>query len=290
MTKESFIIEEQPSLEQPVLIAGFEGWGNALGVSVRMIDELRKRLDAQPMGHLKADRFYRYDETRPKINIQDGRAKGIAMPGGRLFFYPGGGSGPAIILLRADEPALHWRKFSNDLLDLCHRFDVSQLITIGSMYDQVLHSEQVVSAAASEDGVLSALKGMKVNPINYQGPGAIHALIQLEGPRREIPCVSLWCHCPYYLQDTVHFGFLVKLAQVLGGLTGLVLDVTDLKRRWQTLIRRIETLIQDNTKLQAEVERLRRERPAAIIEGPAPPQAGGNVIHLNDFIRPDSQE
>ena len=290
MKKESIILEETPSLDNPVLIAGFEGWGNALSVAVRMIDELCKRLDAKPMGHLKADRFYRYDETRPTIHIQDGRAKSIAMPGGKLYFAASGANRPDLILLRADEPALHWRKFSDDLLDLCDRFEVSQLITLGSMVDQVLHTEQIISAAASEEALLSTLKGIKVKPINYEGPGGIHSLIQVEAPLRHIPCVSLWCHCPYYLQDTVHFGYLVRLGQVLSRLIGLTLDFSDLERRWHTLCRRIETLIQDNTKLQAEIERLRQQRPVAVIKGQSPPSASGNVIQLNDFIRPDSSE
>ncbi len=290
MKKESFILEETPSLDNPVLIAGFEGWGNALSVAVRMIAELCKRLDAKPMGHLKADRFYRYDETRPAIHIQDGRAKSIAMPGGKLYFAASGANRPDLILLRADEPALHWRKFSDDLLDLCDRFEVSQLITLGSMVDQVLHTEQIISAAASEEALLSTLKGIKVKPINYEGPGGIHSLIQVEAPLRNIPCVSLWCHCPYYLQDTVHFGYLVKLGQVLSRLIGLTLDFSDLERRWHSLCRRIETLIQDNTKLQAEIERLRQQRPAGSLKGPATPRAGGTVIQLNDFIRPDSSE
>ena len=81
MLSDPIQIEYLPDLEEPLLIAGFEGWGNALDISRGMIEYLIGKLKAQVFGKIDSDLFYRFDENRPLVNIQDGLLKDLSPPG-----------------------------------------------------------------------------------------------------------------------------------------------------------------------------------------------------------------
>ena len=75
MFSEAIEIAYMPEMDDPVLIAGFEGWGNALDLSRGMVDYLIEKLDAKAFGRIVPDPFYRFDENRPSVEIEEGLLK-----------------------------------------------------------------------------------------------------------------------------------------------------------------------------------------------------------------------
>ena len=108
MLSDSIQIEHLPNLDEPLLIVGFEGWGNALDISRGMVNYLIGKLKAQIFGKIDSDLFYRFDENRPLVKIQDGLLEDLSPPGG--FFYAAERrlAGRDIVLLKATEPTLRW--------------------------------------------------------------------------------------------------------------------------------------------------------------------------------------
>jgi len=84
MFSDAIEIAYMPDMDDPVLIAGFEGWGNALDLSRGMVDYLIEKLDAKAFGRIIPDPFYRFDENRPSVEIEEGLLKKITPPGGYL--------------------------------------------------------------------------------------------------------------------------------------------------------------------------------------------------------------
>lgn len=280
-------INYMPELKEPTLIAGFGGWGNALDVSKAMVNYLIRKLEAQPFARLNADLFYRYDETRPIVDIEKGNLKSLSPPGGSFHFARSGHSEKDMVFLTADEPSLRWLHFASELFTLCEQLGVRRVITLGSMYDNVLHSDTVISALASSEELLAELDSRKVMPVSYRGPSAIHSTIQSEGKRRGIQCVSLWCHCPYYLQGTTHFGLLAELGSLLSQLGKFDLDTGELEASWKELNRQIQGLIERNPELQGMINELRKAKVRGSWETmKASTKKDEKIIHLSDFLKP----
>ncbi len=188
-----------------------------------------------------------------------------------------------MILFRAIEPNLQWYRFVEAVISFCERARVKTIICVGSMYDNVLHTDMVVSALASSEALIQQLKERKVITVNYKGPGAIHSSIVSEAQKRGLECVSLWCHCPYYLQGTTHFGLLSHLGSLLSSWGAFHLDTEELERTWKELTRQIEGIISRNPELQGMISEIRKSKVrGAWDQG----KKTDKVIHLEDFLKP----
>ena len=108
MNESGFKIDEFPELKNPLLIAGFDGWGNALKISSGMAAYLIRKFKALPFAKLNPDAFYRYDEMRPLVNIEEGVFKSLSPPGGAFYVIRADSAGRDLVILKADEPNLRW--------------------------------------------------------------------------------------------------------------------------------------------------------------------------------------
>jgi proteasome assembly chaperone (PAC2) family protein len=286
MSTQGIQIQELLQLEKPLMIAGFDGWGNALKISSAMATYLVRKLNARQFATIHPDTFFRYDEARPIVKIEDGLFKSLAPPGGSFYAVQRTTGKNDIVILKADEPNLRWYQFIDELLSLCRNLGVGTIITLGSMYDNVLHTDRVISGVASTEDLISMLKEKHVNSISYHGPSAIHSIIQAECPREGFECISLWCHCPFYLQGTTHFGILSHLGALLSSLGQFELDTADLEESWKGLNEQIEELIKNNAEIQSIISELRKLK----VRGSTTTMKGslkdGKVINISDFLDP----
>jgi len=280
-------IQEMPQLNKPVLIAGFDGWGNALNISNGMAAYLVRRLEAKKFADLDPDTFYRYDEQRPVVDIVEGKLNTLKPPRGSFYAFETDKDQSDLVILKANEPNLQWFKFVELLFFICQKLQVRKIFTLGSMYDNVLHTDRILSGVASSPEMLAELNQKGINPISYQGPTAIHSIIQFEGTKKGFECISLWSHCPYYLQGTTHYGILAHLGKLLAALGGFELNTEDLETSWEKLNIQIENLIENNTELQAVINELRKAK----VKGSAAKLTGAiksdeKIINIQDFLQP----
>ena len=281
-------IKELPQLKNPLLIAGFDGWGNALNISNGMVNYLIRRLKAQHFADLDSDTFYRYDDQRPRVSIAGGMLKSFKPPGGAFYAAKTSAGQSDLVIFKADEPNLRWFQLADQLLFICQKLGISTIISLGSMYDNVLHTDRIVSGVASTEDMVSRLVASDINPIDYQGPSAIHTIIHSEGSKRGFECISLWSHCPYYLQGTTHFGFLSHLGRLIAELGNFQLDTPDLEANWKKLKEQINRLIDGNSELQSLISSLRKEKVKGTTTSLKETLSSDKkIINLKDFLDPE---
>ena len=287
MSDHGIHIKELPKLKNPLLIAGFDGWGNALNISKGMVNYLIRRMNANHFADLDPDTFYRYDDQRPQVSIVGGILKSFRSPGGSFYAAQTDAGQSDLVILKADEPNLRWFQLADQLFSICQKLGIRTVITLGSMYDNVLHTDRIVSGVASTEEMVSRLMGFGINPIAYQGPSAIHTIIHSEACKRGFECISLWSHCPYYLQGTTHFGLLSHLGGLIAELGNFQLDTPDLEANWKKLKEQINRLIDGNSELQSLISSLRKEKvkgSTTSLKGTM--KSDEKIINLQDFLDP----
>ena len=256
----TFQLEAMPALSSPTVVVGLRGWGNALEVASAMTTFMVDALEGTAVGRIDSDACYRYDENRPDVRIEEGRLKSIHCSGGSFFACETGSAQGNLLILVADEPSLNWQRFSGELADLARGLDARGLISLGSMFDSVLHTDRIISAFTTGDDYAEIFGRHGVLPINYRGPSAIHTLILEACEKRGLPGASLWCHCPAYLQGITHHGMLIQLARVLADMVSVSLDTQKLESLWKALEIQIQDLIIENPKLEGIVDQIRKKK------------------------------
>ncbi|MBN1849260.1 MAG: PAC2 family protein [Deltaproteobacteria bacterium] len=283
MEMENIELKYLPELEAPLLIAGFEGWGNALEVSRGMINYLIQKLEAKEFGRIKAEPFYSFESKRPTVEIKDGIVKGIAHPSTFLYVIGKEQAGRDLILLKGIEPSMQWFQYTDCILSLCKKLGVQTLVSIGGMYDHILHTDTIISVVASDENLLESLKEKKAYTITYKGLSSIHSTLHAEAKKQGFRCVAMYCHCPYYLQGTTHFGLLSYAGDFLADWAGFSLDTDDLAVSWKSISKQIQDEIDKNPELQNMVNDIRKAKIQGVLES-APKY--DNVIQLQDFFKP----
>ncbi len=285
MNINGFKIKETPTLTDPILIAGFDGWGNAMNASAGMVAYLIDKWEARLIASIIPDAFYRFDENRPIVDVEKGILKSVSHPGGAFYTARPDQSARDIVILEADEPSIGWFQFADAVFSLCEMLGVKTIITLGSMHDRVLHTDRIISGIVSDDFLLDKLKQENVHLSSYQGPGAIHTMLQSEGPERGFHCMSLWCHCPFYLQGVTHFGLLSALASVLSSIGEFEMNRVEIEAKWQKLHKQIQDLMEESPEASSMVDEIRQERREGSWQNmKASLKKGEKVINLKDFL------
>jgi len=283
MNLENIELQYLPELEDALFIAGFDGWGNALEVSKGMMDFLIQKLKAEPFGRIKPEAFYCFDAKRPTVAIEDGIIKAIEHPGNLLYKVSKHQAGRDLILLNGIEPSMQWFLYADSILSLCRKTGIKTLVTIGGLYDHILHSETMISVVASNEKLLEALKEKKAHTITYKGPSSIHSTLHAEAKKQGFECVAMYCHCPYYLQGTTHFGLLSYAGQFLAEWAGIQLDTEELTATWKKISKQIQEEIDKNPVLQEMISNIRKAKIQGVLDETSKQD---KVIQLKDFLKP----
>jgi proteasome assembly chaperone (PAC2) family protein len=282
MKRENIELKYLPKMENALLIACFEGWGNALNVSMGMAEYLIRKLEADPFARLEADPFYAFKESRPIVEVEDGILKNLTLPACEFYAVGKERIGRDMIILKGEEPDLKWFPFTDSILELGRKIGVKTVISCGGMLDHILPSELMISVVASSRELLDELQERRATLINYKGQSSIHSTLHFEAKKRGFDCIGLYCHCPYYLQGITHFGLLAHLGRFLSGWAGFDLDTTELSSAWKEMSAQIQEAVNNNPELENIVSDIKKSR------GRKRPEAGkkeDKVIKLEDYFR-----
>ena len=118
-------------MPKTILIAAFEGWNDASQAATNVVRHLVSRYESQEVRHIDNEGFYDYQVARPMICSVQGR-KRIIWP--QTTFYDIAVS-PMLHLLAqiAPEPNYRWEEYCRQTLRVAEDYDVSDVITLGSM-------------------------------------------------------------------------------------------------------------------------------------------------------------
>jgi proteasome assembly chaperone (PAC2) family protein len=289
---DEIIYYETPNLNQPYLVAGFEGWPNAAEVSSFSLQHLVESLKATKFASIPMENFYQMSSNRPTAVIKDGRLMKLNFPGNH-FYYSKDPLGKDLILFSGMEPHLRWNIFADLFLDLAQRFAVPQLFTLGGTYDYIPHTHPtIVSALFNQEGLKEEVIEAGLNLTEYAGPISIHTFLLEAAGKRGLKAVSLWGHAPQYLQAKnikVVYGVLKKL----NGLMKTEIDLSRLESASDYFDQQVNDLVNQDPKLQEIISKLeevykKSERPFPF--GKREESKEDKVVYIQAFLKRQEDE
>ncbi len=274
---------KKPELDNPILVAGFNGWANAGDVTTRSISYLAQKLNAPIFAEIDPDPFFNFEANRPMVEIQGGQVVSIMKPQGRFHICKSDEEGSDLIIFSGDEPHFRWNRYLKTFLDFAEENNVSLIITIGSGYDQVLHYEEKISSVVSNTSAMNLARKLSLPLLEYTSQASVSLLLISEAENRGMTALGLWAHAPFYIHGT-NYKLCSRVIEIISEITGIALETLELRSAWESLEKQINTLIEKNEKLRQQIKEISRTSGTEPFRPPENIQ-GAKVIHLDEFLK-----
>ncbi len=204
-------------LRSPVLVASFEGWNDAADAATAAVDHLRLAWNARKIDELDPESYYDFQVTRPNVSMSDAGPGEIEWPTSRFYLCEVPGSQRDVVLLRGIEPNMRWKSFCDEILDVCHRLEVDQVVLLGALLADVPYSRPLpITGTTSDPGLLSRLA---LAPTKYEGPTGVVGVLHEAAAHADLDTVSFWAHVPHYASQPpcpkATLGLLHRVEEVL---------------------------------------------------------------------------
>ncbi len=260
-----------PDLDEPVLIAAFEGWNDAGEAATGVVEHLEESWQAVPLGKLDPEEYYDFQVNRPHVSVDETGVRSLDWPTTRLSLARPPGIGRDVVLVRGIEPNMRWRAFCDELLAAVRKLKVERIVTLGALLADVPHTRPVPVTVSTSDETLA--KSLGLEPSRYQGPTGIVGVMQDAARRGGLVATTLWAAVPHYVaQSPCPKATLVLLRRIedLLNLPVPLGDLPDEARAWQ---HGVEELATEDPEIADYVHRLEQARDTTDL-----PEASGEHI------------
>jgi len=251
---------KQPVLRDPVVIVAFGGWNDAADAATTAVKFLIQRWKPVKIAEIDSEDFFVFTETRPTVHAVDGMHRTITWPSNQFFSYSDLDMSRDVILFLGVEPQLKWKTFCNAFLEVCKRFNASEVVFLGALLADVPHSMAVpISATSTDNTVLERLREMDVRKSHYEGPTGMIGVLHDACYRSKLPSASLWAAAPHYLAATPNIKVTAALLTYLNTYLSLGLDLSDIQSDAVHFEEQITALVAKDPEASAYVHKLEEQ-------------------------------
>ena len=275
----------RPHLDQPVLVAAFEGWNDAGDAASGAARWLRDRWDAKPFADIDAEEFYDFTSTRPHVRLTRGLEREIVWPVNQ--FSAATTPGADIVLLVGAEPQLRWRTFCAQVVSVATSLGVRMVVTLGALLADVAHSRPVSVIGTAYDADVVHRLGLQQS--TYEGPTGIVGVLHDACRRSGLASASLWAAVPTYVPGAPSPKATLALVERTGQLLELDVRPTDLEAAAEEYERQINELVSGDEETAAYVAQL-EERYDRGGDDDEAPSADSLIEEVERFLREHPSE
>ncbi len=280
--------DQRPTLNNPLLVAAFEGWNDAGNAASAAADWLVRQGGARRFATIEPDEYIDYQSRRPRLELVAGVARAIAWPANECYAAQFGERD--VVVLRGVEPNIRWKSFCNAVMTVASETGCQMVVTLGALLGDVPHTRRVrVTGSATEPSLIGELD---LTRSRYEGPtgivGVLHDACRVSGVRS----ASLWAPVPHYAAMPPNPPATRALLERFGVLAGLSLDlagIDQLADHWRVQVDRalaendeVQTYI---TELEARIDAEEAEERGAVAGEPGIPSGNTLVDEVERYLR-----
>nr|WP_218881127.1 PAC2 family protein [Kineosphaera limosa] len=258
-------------MQDPVVIAAFEGWNDAGEAATCVVDHLAQVWDAQPIAAIDPEEYYDFQVNRPRVGVAPDGVRRITWPTTRVLHAAKERAGRDILLIQGIEPSTRWRSFVVELLALADDVDATMVVCLGALLADVPHTRPLPVGVFSEDAVLTHT--LDLEPSTYEGPTGIVGVLADAAHQAQIPTVSAWVSVPHYAGGTPSPKAALALLDHVEDLLDLRVnrgDLEELSKAWE---RGVDELAASDDEVAEYVQALEQATDTA-----EHPEASGDAI------------
>ena len=266
---------DDSSTKAPVMVIAFAGWNDAGGASTWAIRSLIEKTIATEILTFDSEEFYDFSKERPTVHL-DGESRFLSWPKNTISLSNDG----SLLLMEGVEPQLNWQTFTQNILAEAQKYNVSMIITLGSLLAEVPHSRPVLIHGVSENTEINRTYGLQTS--SYEGPTGIIGVINQLSTDAGIPNMSFWATVPNYVAGAESPKAALALIERLKTTLNLSLNTTDLEIASSAYERQINQIIEGDEDTSKYVDELEDNYDAGDYEVASPEDF---VKDVENFLR-----
>ena len=266
---------DDSSSKDPIMVIAFAGWNDAGGASTWAIRSLIEKTIATEILTFDSEEFYDFSRERPTVHL-DGESRFLSWPKNTISLSNDG----SLLLMEGVEPQLNWQTFTQNILAEAQKYNVSMIITLGSLLAEVPHSRPVLIHGVSENTEINRTYGLQTS--SYEGPTGIIGVINQLSTDAGIPNMSFWATVPNYVAGAESPKAALALIERLKTTLNLSLNTTDLEIASSAYERQINQIIEGDEDTSKYVDELEDNYDAGDYEVASPEDF---VKDVENFLR-----
>lgn len=212
-----------PIFSQRTLLVAFEGWNDAAEAATQSLKMIAEQIEADSVQAIDPEEYAEFHYARPQVYFDETGNRQIRWPATELL-APGVEavvSRPEfanLFILLGIEPALRWRAFVAEILEIIEDRDIQAVIFVGSMIADAPHTRpiKVMTFSQHED----VRHQFDVEKSDYEGPVGILTVLSQSLEEMNVPTVNLWAQVPAYVHQSpspkVTLALLTEIERILG--------------------------------------------------------------------------
>lgn len=267
-----------PQLRDPVMIVAFSGWNDAAEAASNAVEHLlsgwsQRDDDVVPelIADVESEEFYDFQVNRPQVSIDESQIRSITWPNTQIFALAIPSMERDLVVVTGVEPSMRWKSFTTDLLDLADDFEVSLVITLGSLLADAPHTRPITVTGTGAHPNIADRLGVSVS--KYEGPTGILGIIQDSCMRRGVDAISLWAAVPHYASNSPSPKATLALINSLEDFLEISIPLLDLTTRSEEWEKEVNDLASEDSDVAEYVKALEDSKDAAEL-----PDVSGDTI------------
>ncbi|HEV2723576.1 MAG TPA: PAC2 family protein [Thermoleophilaceae bacterium] len=245
---------KRPVLRSPVLVAAFHGWNDAGDAASAALEFIRAQYDTVEVATIDPEDFMDFTSVRPQVKVVQGGTREILWPDSTLSTAEVPGADGDLVILQGVEPCLHWRRYTETIIEAARALDVRMVITLGALLNDVPHTRPVSVTGIASDPALVDRLGYEGT--SYEGPTGITGVLHHACAAAGLPSVSLWASVPHYVAAAPNPKVALALVRGFEGAAGVVVDAGELESAAEDYERQVSAAVASDPEVKAFVERL----------------------------------
>ncbi len=246
--------ETPQTLEDPILIAAFEGWNDAGDAASTAVRFLAEALGAERFADIDPEEFFDFTQSRPHLANDSEGVRQVEWPENGFYVASPEGLGRDVVVLVGTEPQLKWRTFCRQVITVADVLGVTRIVTLGALIAEVPHSRPVTVFGTSFDEELRTQHDL-IAP-RYEGPTGIVGVLQDQCREAGIPTSSSWCAVPSYVPAAPSPKAALTLVIHIAEMLGLNIDTAELELATSSYEGQIDDLVSGDSETLEYVSQL----------------------------------
>ena len=189
-------LEDLPELDNPVLIAAFEGWNDAGEAATAVIEHLATVWEAEAVAALDPEDYYDFQVNRPRIVI-DGGSRRIHWRTTRILVATRTTLGRDVVLIQGIEPSFRWRAFTIELMEFAQEVGASHDHHAGGP-DGRRGPHPADPRHRAPPTTTTPGTGSTWSASSYEGPTGIVGVLADAATPVGLQSISCWAAVPHY--------------------------------------------------------------------------------------------